>query len=266
MEPRASSIASGDFGLGVYTLWSREVVRFLRQKNRVVGALGTPLVFWFLIGSGVGSSFRTGATGSGDYFSYFFPGMLLLVVLFTAIFSTISVIEDRREGFLQAVLVAPVPRSAVVVAKLLGGMTLSVLQCLLIYFLALPLGLHFSLGSFALLVITLCLLGLALTGLGYLLAWPLDSVQGYHALMNLLLMPLWLLSGALFPPEGSVGWMRLIIHANPLYYGLELLRTALSPGRSGISLWFFGAITLLFTAVVGLAAVVITDRVRVKHP
>lgn len=187
------------FTPAVLALTRREVVRFLRQRNRVVGALATPLVFWFLIGSGVGRSF-SGAGGSASYLQYFFPGTLLLIILFTAIFSTISIIEDRREGFLQGVLVSPIPRSAFVLAKLLGGTLLSLLQCVLLYGLAAAMGLPATPGGFLLFLAAVVLLGLGLTALGYLIAWPLDSTQGFHALMNLVLMPLWFLSGALFPP------------------------------------------------------------------
>jgi ABC-2 type transport system permease protein len=109
-----------NFLLAMTSLWRREMVRFLRQRSRVVGALGSPLIFWLLIGSGVGSSFRLSGSDMG-YMEYFFPGTVVLILLFTSIFSTISIIEDRKEGFLQAVLVAPVPRSAFVLGKLLGG-------------------------------------------------------------------------------------------------------------------------------------------------
>jgi ABC-2 type transport system permease protein len=262
-----------DFALAVQTLARREVVRFLRQRNRVIGALATPLVFWFLIGSGVGRSFSgTPGTGGGtaDYLHYFFPGTLLLIVLFTAIFSTISIIEDRREGFLQGVLVSPVPRAAFVLAKLIGGTLLAVAQCLVIYFLALAMGQPFSIAAFFLFVGTLAILGLGLTALGYLIAWPLDSTQGFHAIMNLFLMPLWFLSGALFPASGAAGWLQWLVRLNPLSYGLGLLRTALEPGMApaagtpplGLSL----AVTVTFAAVLTWAAIAVTRRVNVRNP
>src|SRR5512141_2185658 len=116
--------------LASYTLWLREIVRFYRDRSRVVGALGSPLVFWFLIGSGLGRSFQGGPARplQGGYLEYFYPGTLALILLFTAIFSTISIVEDRQEGFLQGVLVAPVPRAAIVVGKILGSTTLAVAQ------------------------------------------------------------------------------------------------------------------------------------------
>ena len=122
--------------LAVYSLWRRDVVRFLRQPSRVVGALLTPVIFWFVIGSGLGTSFQS-ATGDGGFLPYYFPGSLALIVLFTAIFSTISIIEDRQEGFLQGVLASPAPRAAIVFGKALGSTTLAVLNGL-VFLLLLP--------------------------------------------------------------------------------------------------------------------------------
>ncbi len=212
--------------LASYTLWKREVVRFLRQRSRIAGALGSPLVFWFLIGSGLGHSFK-GAPDmpvQGGYLEYFYPGTLALIVLFTAIFSTISIVEDRQEGFLQGVLVAPVPRSAIVLGKILGGTTLAVLQAAIFLLLA-PLahvGLH--LADVPGLLGVLVVLGFGLTGLGFLIAWWLNSTQGFHAIMNLFLIPMWILSGALFPSGGAAGWIRGLMLINPLTYGVSALR------------------------------------------
>ena len=175
--------------LATYTLWRRDVIRFTRQRSRVVGALGTPVVFWILLGSGLGSSFSVGSLGvpTGGYLEYFYPGTLALIVLFTAIFSTISVIEDRHEGFLQGVMVAPAPRIAIVLGKLLGGTTMALLQAVLFLALAPLANAHVSWSSLPLLAVVLATLAFALTGLGFVLAWMLDSTQGFHAVMNLLL-------------------------------------------------------------------------------
>ena len=115
--------------LPAFTLWWREIVRFYRQRARVVGVIASPLLFWIVIGSGFGTSFRSGeGPGQDHYLDYFFPGALIMIVLFTAIFTMMSVIEDRKEGFLLSVLVAPVPRSAIVLGKVLGGTTLAAAQ------------------------------------------------------------------------------------------------------------------------------------------
>jgi ABC-2 type transport system permease protein len=239
------------------TLWERETVRFLRQRNRVAGALGTPLLFWLLLGSGYGSSFRSPGGNSG-YLAYFFPGSLVLTLFFTAIYSTISIIEDRREGFLQSVLVAPIPRAAIVLGKVLGGATVALLQALLFLLLAPAAGIPISPTSFAAVTGSLASIAIGLTGLGVLLAWRMESTQGFHAVMNLVLMPMWMLSGALFPIAGAAGWLGWVMRLNPLTYGVASVRTALglpAPGLPapavalgitvGFSLLTFAAATVL---------------------
>lgn len=219
------------FFLASASLWQREVVRFLRQRSRIIGALGPPVLFWFLIGSGLGRSFQEvavscGAGGSPDYLQYFFPGTIALIILFTSIFSTISIIEDRHEGFLQSVLVAPFSREGLVLGKLLGGTTLAFVQACLFLCLAPVAGLQLSWMALPLLLANLILVSWGLTALGFLLAWRLDSTQGFHAIMNLFLIPMWLLSGALFPISGAPVWLRGIMRANPLSYGVSALQTS----------------------------------------
>lgn len=207
-------------------LWRREIVRFLRQKNRIVGALATPLVFWFLIGSGAGPAFRLpGLPAEMTYLCYLFPGAVVLILLFTAIFSTISVIEDRREGFLQGVLVAPVAPEAIVLGKFLGGMTLAAGQALLVCLAAPLAGLPLDAVVLARLIPALLVVGFALVGLGFFVAWPLNSTQGFHAIINVFLMPLWMLSGALFPVTAD-GWIRHAAAVNPVTYGTAAVRRA----------------------------------------
>ena len=195
-----SSSSAPGFFLPLASLCQREIVRFLRQRSRVVGALGTPLVFWFLMGSGFGSSFRPASGGlETGYLEYFFPGTVLMILLFTSIFSNISVIEERREGFLLSVLVAPASRLSLVLGKILGVTTLAVLQGSLLLLLSPLLGIRIGWTQWPLLLAVVALIAVELTALGFAFAWKLDSIQGFHALMNLLLLPMWLLSGALFP-------------------------------------------------------------------
>lgn len=219
----------------VYTLWVRDVVRFLRQRSRVVGALGSPIVFWALIGSGMHRSFRGPDAGAGasSYLEFFFPGTLALILLFTAIFSTISVIEDRQAGFMQGVLVAPVPRTAIALGKIFGGTTLALGQALIFLIAAPFVGIHLALGNTALVVGVLAIVGFGLTGLGFLIAWSLDSTQGFHAIMNLFLVPMWILSGAVFPAYGAASWIRGLMLINPLTYGVSALRVLLTPDLAG---------------------------------
>ncbi|MHC2067709.1 ABC transporter permease [Bremerella sp. T1] len=219
-----------------WSLCKREIIRFLRQRNRIVGAIGQPIIFWLLFGTGLTGVFRTSEQGgSGESFTvYFFPGTLLLIVLFTAIFATISIIEDRNEGFLQSVLVSPIPRWAMVLGKVLGGTILAVGQALIFlllgYFVGITLDFVQFLSVFGLLIVV----GIGLTSLGFWLAWRMESTQGFHAIMNLLLMPMWLLSGAFFPIPTSgessstgqwlLGWVMTL---NPVTYALAAIRRIL---------------------------------------
>ena len=233
--PARAVRASNGLVLPAFTLWWRECVRFYRQRSRVIGVIASPLVFWLVIGSGFGTSFRSGDAGGQHYLDYFYPGALIMIVLFTSIFTMMSVIEDRKQGFLLSVLVAPVPRTAIVLGKVLGGTTLSAVQGLIFLAFAPFVGVHMNLVQFLLVVLTVFLVSFALTALGFAIAWPMDSNQAFHAIINLFLIPLWLLSGALFPMTGASGWIRWLMLANPLTYGVEALRQLLFPGNPGVA-------------------------------
>jgi ABC-2 type transport system permease protein len=231
-EAAHTGFASG-VALPVVSLWWREVVRFYRQPGRVVGVILSPVVFWLVIGSGFGNSIRSAAGGTEHYLGYFFPGALILVVLFTSIFAMMSVIEDRREGFLLSVLVAPVDRSVIVLSKVLSGTTLSAVQGMIFLAFAPAAGIHIGWQQLALVALIVFLVSFSLTALGFAVAWRLDSAQAFHAIVNLFMIPMWLLSGALFPMSGASGWIRLLMRANPLTYGVDALRSALFPGTVG---------------------------------
>src|SRR5436190_19119088 len=178
--------------LVVATLARRELVRFFRQRNRVVGAVGQPILFWLLFGAGLGPSFRLPGSGadSMSYREFFFPGTMSLILLFTAIFTTISIIEDRREGFLQSVLVAPISRWSMVLGKLLGGSLIALIQALVFFALGATLDLHYSPLMIAAVTAFSFLSALGLTALGFLIAWRSDSTQGFHAIMSVVLFPM----------------------------------------------------------------------------
>ena len=208
--------------LAVETLWQRELIRFWRQKSRVLGVVASPLIFWAVIG------FGSGPNGP----KLFFPGTVVLTVLFSAIFSTMSIIEDRREGFLLSMLVSPASRTSLVLGKILGSATLAWIQGMVILAFAPLAGIALSLGELAPLAGIVFLISFTLTALGFLIAWKFDSTQGYHAVMNLLLLPMWLLSGAVFSIAGASTWIRAIMLVNPLTYSTALLRQILTPGVS----------------------------------
>ena len=226
------------FWLPVATLWWRELIRFWRERARVFGFVGSPLLFWVVIGSGFGN------------LGFFYPGALTLTVMFSAIFSTMSLIEDRREGFLLSMLVSPAPRSAMVLGKVLGSSTLAWLQGLILL-LFLPLaGLWPGAVGLVEVICILYLLSFTLTALGFLIAWKMDSSQGFHAIINLLLVPLWMVSGALFTMSTAHGWMRWLMLANPLTYSLAALRRLLSPHVDPLTPGM--AVSVLITVLCGL--------------
>ena len=245
--------------LPAMSLWRREVVRFVRQRSRVVGALGTPVVFWLLIGAGLRDSFKLTTGGEArstmNFLEYTFPGTLVLIVLFTAIFSTISIIEDRREGFLQAVIAAPIRRTAIVLGKVMGSTTLALLQALLFLLLAPLSGISLTIGSVLALAVVLMIVGVGLSALGFLIAWPMDSTQGFHAVMNLFLIPMWLLSGAFFPASGASRWLAWVMAVNPLTYGVAAVRHALYIGRANVATTPSPTVSIAVT--IGFAAVMI---------
>ena len=205
------------FWLPVATLWWRELIRFWREKARVLGFVGSPLVFWLIIGAGFGDM------------AFFFPGALTLTVMFSAVFSTMSLIEDRREGFLLAMLVSPAPRSSMVLGKTLGSATLAWVQGLIFMLFGPLTGIRLGWLTLIEAVGVVFLISLTFTLLGFLMAWQMDSTQGFHAVMNLVLVPLWMVSGALFPAASARGWMRWVMMLNPLTYSLAALRRLLDP-------------------------------------
>src|SRR4051812_14349373 len=233
----ATPAATPGMLLPALSLAKRELVRFLRQRNRIIGALATPIVFWLLIGAGMGRSSRAeGAPQGYGSLQFFFPGTVLMILLFTAIFSTISIIEDRREGFLQSVLVAPVSRASIVLGKVLGGTALAFGQGVIFLALAPLVGLHLTAIGFVEACLMMLVVAFALTGLGFCIAWRMSSTQGFHAIMNLFLMPLWFLSGALFTPQTAWTGLRWVMRVNPLSYGLAGLQRAVFDETSAAAL------------------------------
>lgn len=252
----------------VRVLMMRDIVRFFRQPSRVVGALAQPVLFWFVIGSGFAGSFRVeGAQGLG-YQQFFFPGVVTMVLLFSAIFATITVIEDRKEGFLQAVLAGPGSRLAVVLGKALGSSAIALLQASLFLLLAPLAGVSAATLNVPLLLSVMVLSALALTGMGMALAWWVRSSAGYHAVMSMFMLPMWVLSGAVFPLKGADTWLAWVMRLNPMRYSVEGVRRALygaeasvalggSSSSSGLEVPVLVAFAVVF---VGLAAFSVSRR------
>jgi daunorubicin resistance ABC transporter membrane protein len=245
-------------------LWRRDLIRFFRQPSRVIGALGQPILFWIVIGSGMAGTFHLPGSGVG-YVSFFYPGVLAMVVLFAAIFTTVSVIEDRRQGFLQAVLAGPGSRAALVCGKVAGSASVALSQAALFLLLAPAAGFSLATIHWPLLFAALALTAVALAALGVALAWSVESVQGYHAIQMTLLTPAWVVSGAMFPPDPAHPWLAAVVRWNPVAYGVSAARRALAgplapgalPGSAGRDL----AVLVLFAAA-ALALAILAARRR----
>jgi daunorubicin resistance ABC transporter membrane protein len=246
----------------VAALVGRDLRRFFRQPSRVVGSLAQPLILWLVLGAGLSGSFRPGAAG-GDvgYLQYFYPGIVVLTMLFTAIFSTISVIDDRHHGFLQAVLAAPTTRTALVLGKTLGGVAIASLQAGALLLLA-PLA-GFSLGemNWPLLVSVLVLAGVGFTALGFAMAWWIDSTQGYHAVMSVALIPLWMLSGAMFPPSGTSRVLNALMAADPMTYAVSAVRRGFHGGALPAGLVPDGSVVTDVVVVAAFAVLAVAAAV-----
>ncbi len=216
------------FALQSATLWWREITRFRRQRSVIIGSLVQPLIFWVLIGWGFRASFKPSGMPAGvDYVQYFYPGVIMLVLLFTAIFATIQTVEDRQAGFLQGVLVAPISRATVVFGQALGGTTLALVQGLIFLALAPLAGIVLSLSAIVTTAAMMALIAFALTSIGLMIAWRIESTRGFHLIMNSILVPIWFLSGAFFPATGAPAWLGWVMRINPLTYQMAALRKAL---------------------------------------
>jgi len=272
---RPAVSASSSLWIPAYSLWRRELVRFYRQKARMVGVIASPLIFWLVLGSGFANSFHASSSAGTDtathgvashYLGYFFPGAIVMIVLFTAIFSMMSLIQDRNEGFLLSVLAAPIRRSAIVLGKVLGGATLAAIQGWVFLVFAPLAGVHTTVAGILYSMAIIALASFALTALGFAIAWPMDSTQAFHAVINLILLPLWMLSGAMFPASGASGWLRLVMRLNPLTYTVDALRNGLFPAQAtDFSTAINLIVTLGFCAVVFAASWAIVNR-RTNKP
>jgi len=245
----------------IAALWRRDMLHLVRERSRWIGVIVQPLIFWALIGTGMSGVFRLYG-GEGNYLAYFFPGILAMVVLFTAVFATMSVIEDRQRGFLQQVLVVPSGRASLVLGKIAGVTTMAAIQVAITTAVAPLAGIPLWGVNWPLLFGALVLGCVALTALNFMLAWVVNSTGGYHGVMAIVMLPLWVLSGAMFPAETT--WQRVAMALNPMAYMVDGMRHALEGGRSEVAnfapltcLAVLAALCILF---VGLAVRVVNRR------
>lgn len=208
----------------ISVLWRRDLSRFLRKPSRLIGAFLQPVIFWMMIGGGLTSTFKLNGAEDLNYEQYFYPGVVVMLVLFAAIFGTITVIEDRHEGFLQSVLIAPGSRTALVLGKALGVSSVGLIQALAFLSLAPLAGFGYLDINWINLTLFLTLGAVSLATFGFALAWWLDSSQAYHAIMSVILIPGWILSGAMFPINPEQTTLSWIMYFNPMSYIVDGVR------------------------------------------
>ncbi len=222
----------------VYVLWFREVIRMWKEPTRILGVVVQPLIFWLVIGAGFMPSFRLDQNAGVDYMQFFYPGVLAMVILFTAIFSTITLIDDKASGFMQLVLVAPGGRASIVLGKSLGVTTIALIQASLFLLVAPFAGVSVQAVHWPLLFAVVLFGALALALLGFVFAWWTESSAAYHALMSIILIPMWILSGGMFPPSSP--WIQTIVWLNPMGWLVAGIRAAFAGGVAPLGTVPFG--------------------------
>jgi len=225
---------SGGLLGAIYIVWWRDLLRYWRDRARVAASLAQPLLYLIIFGTGLASSLGGGfAAGTGiGYTQFIFPGVISMSVLFTSIFGAMSIVWDREFGFMRELLVAPIDRSAIAIGKTLGGATQAMIQGLILLVLAPFVGVTLDVLTVVEVVVLVFVLSFGLSAMGVALASAMRSMQGFQVVMNFLMMPMFFLSGALFPLVGLPAWMTVLTRLNPASYGIVPIRRVLL-GASG---------------------------------
>jgi len=238
---------------GIYTIWLREMKRFFRYRSRIVTSIVTPLLWLIIFGTGLGAAVRFGGV-PGGYKAFIYPGIIGQTVLFTSIFSGVSVIIDRQYGFLKEILVAPISRESMVVGKALGISTASMIQAAILLALSFIVGITMSPQCFIVSMLIALIISMGLGGLGLVIAAFTDSMEGFNLIMSFIVLPIFLLSGALFPITGLPAWLQGAVYINPLTYAVDALRftilreSVLPLGVNMVVITIFAVVTVLIAA------------------
>ncbi|HVE91203.1 MAG TPA: ABC transporter permease [Actinomycetota bacterium] len=222
---RTNSLAR-DFR-GARTIWRRELIKFFRERARVVTSFVQPLLYLLVFGTGLGAAVRQGAVGGADYRVFLLPGVVVMTCLFTSMFAAVSITWDREFGFLKEILVAPLGRAAVIAGKVAGGATTATMQGLAILVLAPLVGLRLNPLRVIAVAPILLLFALAVNSLGIAIAARISTMQGFMVIMNFITLPLFFLSGALFPLNTAPVWLRTLSYADPAAYAVDAIRRVL---------------------------------------
>jgi ABC-2 type transport system permease protein len=248
MEEVSAPVAGDDLrkkltklGIGIYITWLRDIKRFFRDRIRLIGAFAQPLIYLALMGTGLQAAFTSFGSGGTRYITFMYPGIICMTVLFTAMFSAISIIWDREFGFLKEMLVAPIPRSSVAVGKVLGGGTTALMQGFILLLFMPLVGIPYNLEKMLVMIAVMFLLAICLTAFGVAFAARMRSMEAFPIIMNFVLLPMFFLSGALFPLQNLPRWMQVLTKINPMTYAVDAIR--------GIAL---KGITITSTSSIGL--------------
>ncbi|MDP3012428.1 MAG: ABC transporter permease [Candidatus Hydromicrobium sp.] len=248
--------------IGVYTIWLRDIKRYFRDKPRIIGSFAQPILFLFVLGTGIASSLTFGGGGGEGYLNFMFPGIVGMTVLFTSFFSAMSIVWDREFGFLREVLVTPISRTSIVAGKLLGGSTIAMIQGTIILLFSPLLKIPITFVIFFKVIGIMFLVAMTIATLGIVLASVIKSMQAFQVITNFLLMPMFFLSGALFPLNNTVKWMNVVSKINPLSYGIDAMRTVIlnNPALQLYPLWLDIVVLASVTVVMSILGAVLFSR------
>jgi len=245
----------------IYILWLRQLKRYFRSKARIVGSLGQPLLFLVALGYGLGPTFQK--AGQGNYIEFLAPGVIAMSILFTSVFTGIEIIWDKQFGFLKETLVAPVSRFNIMIGRTLGGATVAVMQGVIVFFISTLIGFRPMNAMFLPAVfLVMFLISILFTAIGTAIASVLDDMQGFQLIMNFLIMPLFFLSGALFPLNGLPKTVSTIVRFDPLTYGVDALR-GLLVNMGSFSLVTDFSVLLIITAIFLLVGTYLFSKIEI---
>ena len=238
--------------IAIYILWLRQLKRFIRKKASIIGALGQPIIFFLAIGFGFGPVFAK--AGGGNYIQFLAPGIIMMSVLFTSIFTGLEIIWDKQFGFLKETFAAPVSRFEILLGKTLGGATVAMIQGILVFLISIIFGFRPHLASLPLAFLFLFLVAMLSSALGALIAARLEDMQSFPLIFNFLVQPLFYLSGAIFPIKDLPPVLDIITKINPFSYGVDGLRGAFSGVYVFAPMLSLGVLTLVTLVILAIGA------------
>ena len=241
----------------IYVIVLREFKRFFRQRGRLLVTIARPLLWLFIVGAGFGSLIDTDQPG--NYLRFILPGIVGMTILFSSVFSTISVVWDREFGFLREMLVAPVSRVTIVMGKLFAGSSLSLFQGTMLLIVAPFLGIEMTFAKFVAMVLLMGLVSLAITAFGLVIASFLTSLEGFNVIMNFIVLPMFFLSGALYPINSLPSFLVKLSYINPLCYGVDSFKHILLAESATLTAEFPLYVDIIFVAVFGVAMTIIAS-------